>query len=402
MPRTIAVVGMLFGDEGKGATVSALCARLPGRKLVVRASGGPQAAHNIVVPQSGDQVHTCSQIGSGVFHGADTFIAGETVLDIDALQLESTTVVRAACRSAQRLQLGRVFVHPRTPVLDSRDASYSWSEARRSGHGSCGRGTGVCFQRARDPHHIHRVADDAERRISATGPDSVLTVVGTPRLSDYDYIISECGQGTLLDREFGFAPYASWTSQRAFDVFCAMYGLPQPFRVGVIRAYATRHGFGPLLYQYDNPPAAFVDPNNAEDLPEIRGPMRYAPHSVAMLKYSQRCYPVDALVVNHVDCADEFEYVVEEPSPAWDRFTLQADMALTTDCEYARWDELQRLAERLAAVPQSVTDSQRHFHLHIGYPQLLGSFMGIPASRCDGGSGPADDTRVDNILRYVT
>lgn len=42
------VVGLFFGDEGKGATVDFL-ARSQNAGLVVRYNGGPQAAHHVVL-----------------------------------------------------------------------------------------------------------------------------------------------------------------------------------------------------------------------------------------------------------------------------------------------------------------------------------------------------------------
>ena len=43
------VVGVGFGDEGKGSIVDYLC-RKENASLVVRFNGGPQAAHHIVLP----------------------------------------------------------------------------------------------------------------------------------------------------------------------------------------------------------------------------------------------------------------------------------------------------------------------------------------------------------------
>src|ERR1019366_7260396 len=58
------VVGMAYGDEGKGATVDFLV-RKRNAGLVVRFNGGPQALHNVVTPDI--RHHGFSQFGSGTF-----------------------------------------------------------------------------------------------------------------------------------------------------------------------------------------------------------------------------------------------------------------------------------------------------------------------------------------------
>ena len=47
--KAIVTVGLGFGDEGKGATVDYLTRQFRS-DLVVRYSGGAQAAHNVVLP----------------------------------------------------------------------------------------------------------------------------------------------------------------------------------------------------------------------------------------------------------------------------------------------------------------------------------------------------------------
>ncbi|KAH3766135.1 Adenylosuccinate synthetase [Pelomyxa schiedti] len=62
-PRALIVGGLGFGDEGKGSIVDFLC-RAEGATLVVRHTGGPQAAHHIVLPDG--KWHCFSQFGSGM------------------------------------------------------------------------------------------------------------------------------------------------------------------------------------------------------------------------------------------------------------------------------------------------------------------------------------------------
>jgi len=63
------VLGMGFGDEGKGAFVNYLCSKAK-NPLVVRFNGGHQVGHTVVVD---DKRHVFSNFGSGTLLGAPTY-----------------------------------------------------------------------------------------------------------------------------------------------------------------------------------------------------------------------------------------------------------------------------------------------------------------------------------------
>ena len=62
--RRSSVVDLGFGDSGKGTMIDYL-ARRHEADMVVRFNGGPQAGHNVVLPDG--RHHTFSQFGSGSF-----------------------------------------------------------------------------------------------------------------------------------------------------------------------------------------------------------------------------------------------------------------------------------------------------------------------------------------------
>ena len=67
MTRYASVLGLGFGDCGKGLFVDALTRRW-GAHTVVRFSGGAQAGHNVVAPANSPASglhHTFSQFGAG-------------------------------------------------------------------------------------------------------------------------------------------------------------------------------------------------------------------------------------------------------------------------------------------------------------------------------------------------
>ena len=78
------VVGLGFGDEGKGAITDKLV-REHNAHTVVRFNGGPQANHRVVTPEGLD--HCFSQFGSGTLvPGVRTVLSRFMIVDPLALE----------------------------------------------------------------------------------------------------------------------------------------------------------------------------------------------------------------------------------------------------------------------------------------------------------------------------
>ncbi len=63
------VIGLGFGDEGKGITTDFLAKQNP-ESIVIRFSGGQQAAHTVMI---GDQKHVHSSFASGALRGLPSY-----------------------------------------------------------------------------------------------------------------------------------------------------------------------------------------------------------------------------------------------------------------------------------------------------------------------------------------
>jgi adenylosuccinate synthase len=77
-------------------------------------------------------------------------------------------------------------------------------------------------------------------------------------------VIFEGAQGVLLDAERGFWPHVT-PSRTGFghaETLLAEAGAPPPLRLGVLRAYATRHGAGPLVSESSELLARLPEPHN--------------------------------------------------------------------------------------------------------------------------------------------
>lgn len=297
------VVGLGYGDEGKGTVVDALTRRLanPAAALVVRFNGGAQAGHNVVTPDG--RHHTFSQWGSGTFAGAGTFLSEYTIVDPLAMAPEAEHLQQLGIDDPW----SKLYVDERALIVTPyQRAAGRLRELLRNlqsrGHGSCGMGIGEAVgdslsatdallfgdlhdhdvvmsklrsQRARK---LELAADVRTRILELTGAaadavkvierddglDSLIArrmenvagrVCVIPRDWALDLIcaraaIFEGAQGVLLDEWSGFHPYTTWsttTSKNAITLLTRAGLAHEATVIGAVRAFSTRHGNGPLV-----------------------------------------------------------------------------------------------------------------------------------------------------------
>ena len=135
------VAGLFAGDEGKGACVDFLCRRY-GAGLVVRYSGGPQAAHRVVTADG--KAHVFSQFGAGTFAGARTYLSRFMMVEPYAMLNEIDALESVGIAHPERL----LTIDPECTVV----TPYHWianqlrESLRAAGrHGSCGMGVGEAY-----------------------------------------------------------------------------------------------------------------------------------------------------------------------------------------------------------------------------------------------------------------
>jgi adenylosuccinate synthase len=343
MKRAVITVGLGFGDEGKGGTVDALCRRL-GADLVVRYCGGSQAGHNVELPDG--RRHTFAQFGAGTLAGVPSHLGRHVILSPPAL-----------CREADHLrELGvadpfaLLTVHRRALVATAfHQAMNRLRELARGAarHGSCGHGIGearaywlrhgeaaIFAADLHDPavlrdklellrqrlwldaqEFIDRVpaGELAEMDVLGLSADAVAvnlhTAAGPLRLVDRtppcDTAVFEGAQGVLLDEWYGFHPHTTWSTvtQRHALEMAAEAGAAEVCSLGLVRAYLTRHGAGPLPTFDADLTAALPDEGNPPN--PWQGGLRLGWLDLVLVRYAARVGgPLDGLVVN---CLDQLE-----------------------------------------------------------------------------------------------
>lgn len=123
------------------------------------------------------------------------------------------------------------------------------------------------------------------------------------RLSMPGTVLFEGAQGVLLDEDFGSAPYNTWsktTFSNALALLQSSHYAGRVYQLGVLRAYATRHGAGPFVTEDSALDAKFPESHNCEG--PWQGKFRRGYFDLPALRHALRCCGrVDGLAVTHLD-----------------------------------------------------------------------------------------------------
>lgn len=340
--RVQVVLGLGFGDEGKGTLVDWLARQASTPPLVIRWNGGPQAMHHVVADDG--RVHCCAQLGAAALvPGARTHLGPDMAVDPYALHGEAAALAAIGVPAA----LTALSIDPRcvlvTPwhAIVNRVRELLRGEGR---HGSTGRGVaeaklGAIALRVGqigpglvdDARRLRRAlaAEVAGMLAAAAAPAEAARALAsridgadlerafldacaalipagiaiTTALPAHDRVILEGAQGVLLDRDHGFAPHVtpSRITRAAAEVAMAELGLTGPAEVwGVLRAYHTRHGEGPFPSEDAALTASLPELHNRGD--GWSGRFRVGWFDGVLARHALRCAgPIDRLAITCVD-----------------------------------------------------------------------------------------------------
>lgn len=356
MQRALIVAGLGFGDEGKGSVVDWLVRRHDA-ELVVRYNGGPQAAHHVVLADG--RVHCFAQLGAGaLLPGVRTFLSRYMLVDPLALQAEVQALLRCCSESDPGVIYERLFIDPRCVLVTPFHRLMNQLRELLRGparHGSCGRGVAeaqldserrglpvVRLAQVREPEQLVATlrllwqvkVDQAEQLLAELPPQhpelpqlrGLLSELRQPHrvpqlAKEYAAIfgprgpvladtpppartaVFEGAQGVLLDRDHGFFPHVTpsrTTPANALALLDEWAPAAERVRVGVLRAYATRHGAGPLPTEDAQLAARLPDRHNGAD--RWQGRFRVGWFDGLLARYALRAAgEVDALVITCLD-----------------------------------------------------------------------------------------------------
>lgn len=327
------IVGLGFGDEGKGSAVDWLCSTQDVR-AVIRYNGGPQAAHNVVRPNGWH--HTFAQIGSGSFSEVPTHLSEYMLVNPFNLVREAQGLFDVGLRYDVLEHM--TISEDALLVTPYHQAANRTRETIRAGgrHGSTGQGIGETrayyAEHPEDapvmgdlwkPSVLRRKLELLAQYLSNNLPlpkdlptvgelvSQYLELVDGEKLnivsSDYVNTLLDSGdcvfegaQGVLLDEFFGFFPHCTRTQTTSRNALSLLNGR-EARTIGITRTYATRHGAGPLPTQnYEVNPALLPEPHNKTG--EFQGAWRVGALDLSLLEYAVRANGgVDTIMVSHMD-----------------------------------------------------------------------------------------------------
>lgn len=344
MYEGIAVQGMAFGDEGKGAVTDYLT-RVTGAGLVVRFNGGPQAAHNVI--HQGVH-HTFSQFGSGSLAGAATFLSRYMLVEPMALAKEWSVLKGKGGNTNLVIDPAAVLVTPWARLLN-----HMVEVLRGKGkHGSVGLGIGMTrmlqlhkgvsvvagdaldYELLGEKLRTLKMAclDFAKELILANGAtpatdfylqhliatnhkdvrDNFSAVLGSFPQAEGETFLAKAGlvgpvifegaQGALLDEKYGTAPHNTWTNctfENAQEL--AQEAGIRLFKLGVFRTYFTRHGEGPFPSELREPALSDLPHEVHNKHHEWMGAFRRGLFDLDLAERSMSFMKPDALALTHGD-----------------------------------------------------------------------------------------------------
>lgn len=333
------VVGLGYGDEGKGSWVDHLV-RAHKARYVVRFNGGAQAAHHVVTPEG--ITHCFAQFGSGSFvPDTATILSRFMLVDPEAWLNESAILLRKGAKPEVLLSENAPIIIPSSKLLNRIQ-----ERARGSGrHGSCGFGIGITQHDvetlgeqalfARDLKSakladkltsLHRRKLEFAATIAAAECDPLMEQLRNLDLKYYEELfrcfaervqvvgdheiatilrsnsaVFEGAQGVLLDQHFGFFPHctrSTCTFENAETLLREAGFSGAVNRVGLLRGYSTRHGAGPLVTAE---PAIGIPPcHNAQN--EWQGEFRLGWFDAVAARYALEVTGrVDTLAITNLD-----------------------------------------------------------------------------------------------------
>ncbi len=332
------VVGLGYGDEGKG-TITSYLATNGKTDAIVKFSGGPQTAHNVILDDGTH--HTFRQFGSATLQGVATILSRFTLVNPLSLALEADVLESKIGYNP----MGNVFVSENALLITEihREANRQRERARGlEAHGSCAHGIGETMLYATQPFEPdspivgdilkpERLLDklsayydwvrlefpNMEFNLEEVCEGLIETynynpfpIIDDETISDFitrsDKLIFEGTQGILLDEWHGFHPNTTWsttTSKNALTLlYEAGYSRDDVEVIGITRTYGTRHGYGPFPTEIQDDEFIIQFPEAHNKDGEWQGSFRIGNLDLTTLKYAVEVDgEIDSIALTHCD-----------------------------------------------------------------------------------------------------
>jgi adenylosuccinate synthase len=417
MPATV-IVGLQWGDEGKGKTTDFLAEQVA---MVVRYQGGDNAGHTVVL---GDEVfklhlvpsgvlypHITSVIGSGVVVNPDTLIA-----ELDGLAARGVDTSKVRVSRAAHVIMPYHVAQDRASEAQLADARVGTTQ-RGIGPAYADRAsrTGIrmedLLEAAVVRGKLERLLPEKNAVLGLDRSDGAEPDAGTPfeveplveracawgqRLRDYlvdatwlvqdalrrgDHVLLEGAQGTLLDLDHGSYPFVTSSSPVAGGA-CTGGGIG-PLQVdevmGVMKAYATRVGAGPFPTELDGELGDRIASRGNEVGTTTGRRRRVGWFDVVPLRYAVAVNSVSSIMLNKLDILsgiDELRLCIAyeidgRRVEAWPSSAGLLARATPIYESFEGWDGEIHDVRSLADLPETARRYVSALEAHAGVPIVL-------------------------------
>jgi len=340
--RAEVIVGMQWGDEGKGRVVDAI---MPNCDVVVRYQGGANAGHTVIVEGKKYVFHI---LPSGMLYSGKVCVVGNgVVVDPDRLFEELGELSLQGMDRARLVVSGSAHVvMPYHKVLDQLEERARSKEKRI---GTTGQGIGPCYVdkfnrtgiRVYDLMHPEMLREKLDyilglknqiitgiynetpmsfdtvyekvmswsERLSVYIGDSSSVIAKA--LNDGKSVLFEGAQGTMLDIDHGTYPYVTSSNPTCGGVFTGTGVGPKSIDriIGVAKAYCTRVGEGPFPSEDQGEHGNYLREKGHEYGATTGRPRRCGWLDLVALRYAARINGTTHLALTKLDVLSGLEEI---------------------------------------------------------------------------------------------
>lgn len=333
------VLGLQWGDEGKGKIVDVLAGRYP---AVARFQGGPNAGHSLMFE---GKHFVARSIPSGIFRkGSKNIIGNGVVFDPVAFLGECKGIREMGIDPIEKIYISKKahLILPTHRLLDAANEA----AAGKSKIGSTLKGIGPTYTDKISRHglrigdilepdfkerfgklkarHIEQLKvlgyecnpekDEAEWLLACEELKSFKIIDCEFFVNEYikeNTLLAEGAQGSLLDIDYGSYPFVT-SSNTTVGGACTGLGVA-PSKIGkvfgIFKAYCTRVGSGPFPTELFDETGEHIRKVGNEFGAVTGRPRRCGWLDLVALKYTVMVNGVTDLIMMKADCLDDFETI---------------------------------------------------------------------------------------------
>lgn len=341
MKKIDIVLGLQWGDEGKGKVVDLLT---PSYDAIARFQGGPNAGHSLVFNGNKFVLHT---VPSGIFReGSVNIIGNGVVADPVILMDEIRKIEEIAPNVREKLVISKRanLILPSHKMLDAA----SEASKGKSKIGSTLKGIGPAYTdktgreglrfgdmlsdnfvekyNALKERHMHMLSLYPEISFDLEGYEKqwfeAVEELRKFNIADVEFVmndlinndssvLAEGAQGSLLDIDFGSYPFITSSSTIAAGACIGLGVAPNKIGkvMGIFKAYCTRVGSGPFPTELFDETGEQIRQTGREFGATTGRPRRCGWLDMVALKYAVMMSGVSELIMMKSDVLDEMDTV---------------------------------------------------------------------------------------------